>query len=226
MPKGNSKIRVLIADDHPIFREGLAHIIAGSRNMKVVAAVDNGLAAVEAARANEPDIAVLDVAMPVLDGIETAKRLKADQKQIQIVFLTMHRNRSILQSMGPLEVKGYVLKDAAMNEIVHCIETVVAGRSYLSPSLIDLVIGGVDGAASPEDLPGFDSLTETETKILVRIADSKTTRDIADDLSVSIRTVETHRHNICLKLGLTGPHALFKFAVSNRQTIVSRQITK
>jgi DNA-binding NarL/FixJ family response regulator len=216
--KTRSKIRVLIADDHPIFREGLAGIIEGSDQMELVAAVENGMAAMAAIQDDPPDVVVLDVDMPELDGIETAKRIKTSWPDIQIAFLTMHRNRSILQSMRRLQVKGYVLKDAAMNEVVKCIETVFAGRSYLSPSLSDLII---EGDGSPAESPSLvlKDLTESELKILARIAESKTTREIADDLNVSVRTVETHRHNICLKLGLTGPHALFKFALVNKREI-------
>src|SRR5688572_630345 len=176
--------------------------------MKIVAAVENGLEAIVAVNADPPDVAVLDIDMPQLDGIETAKRIKRARPDIQIVFLTMHRNRSILNSMRRLQVKGYVLKDDAMNEVVKCIETVFAGRSYLSPSLSDLIIEG-DGTAAESPSIALKELTESEMKILARIAVSKTTKEIADDLNVSVRTVETHRHNICLKLGLTGPHALF-----------------
>ena len=187
--------------------------------MEIVAAVENGMdaiTAIEALKDDPPDVVVLDVDMPVLDGIETAKRIKSAWPDIQIVFLTMHRNRSILQSMRRLQVKGYVLKDGAMNEVVKCIETVMAGRGFLSPSLSDLIIGG-DGAPADSPSLALKDLTESERKILSRIAESKTTREIADDLNVSIRTVETHRHNICLKLGLTGPHALFKFRAGQQK---------
>jgi len=217
----SSKIRVLIADDHPIFREGLARIIEGDDNMELVAAVENGMAAISTIENDPPDVVVLDVDMPELDGIETAKRIKSAWPDIQIAFLTMHRNRSILQSMRRLQVKGYVLKDAAMNEVVKCIETVFAGRSYLSPSLSDLIIEG-DGSPSESPSLALNDLTDSEMKILAQIAESKTTREIADDLCVSVRTVETHRHNICLKLGLTGPHALFKFALANKSEIESK----
>ena len=220
MTETPTKIRVLIADDHPIFREGLARIIEDSGKMEIVAKVENGMAAIAAIQDDPPDVAVLDVDMPELDGIETAKRIKSTWPDIQIAFLTMHRNRSILQSMRRLQVRGYVLKDAAMNEVVNCIETVFAGRSYLSPSLSDLIIEG-DGTPAESPSLALKELTESEMKILGRIAESKTTREIADDLNVSVRTVETHRHNICLKLGLTGPHALFKFALVNKNEIES-----
>ena len=215
----SEKIRVLIADDHPIFREGLARIIEGSDKMELVAAVENGLEAIAAIEKDPPAVVVLDIDMPELDGIETAKRIKSAWPDIQIAFLTMHRNRSILQSMRRLQVKGYVLKDAAMNEVVKCIETVFAGRSYLSPSLSDLIIEEDVPAESPS--LALKDLTESEMKIVAKIVESKTTKEIADELSVSVRTVETHRHNICLKLGLTGPHALFKFAHANKNEIES-----
>ena len=112
-----------------------------------------------------------------------------------------------------------------MNEVVKCIETVFAGRSYLSPSLSDMIIEG-DGEPADSQLLALKALTESEINILAHIAESKTTKEIADDISVSVRTVETHRHNICLKLGLTGPHALFKFALANKTAIESEILPK
>lgn len=221
MAKENSKVRVLIADDHPIFREGLVQIIGKGGNLEVVAAAGNGRDAIEDAIRTKPHIVVLDVAMPEMDGIEAAKKLRAVLPGVEIIFLTMHKNRSILQAMAPLKVKGYVLKDSAMNEIVNCIEIVMSGRSYLSPSLSDLIIGSADGLAATSVQPILRDLTDAEVKVLRRISESKTTREIADYLNVSSRTIETHRHNICLKLGLTGPHALFKFAVLHKDDIAA-----
>ena len=132
----------------------------------------------------------------------------------------MHKNRSYLRAMAPLGVKGYVLKDSAMNEIVECIDTVKEGRSFLSHSLNDLIVSEVAETAGNR-VASLQGLSPTERKVLARISESRSTREIADEMFVSVRTIETHRYNICSKLGVKGSHALLKFAIRNRNRIRS-----
>ena len=218
--KRTKNTKILIADDHPIFRHGLVQVITKRTDMTVVGEAETGLEVLEAVQIEHPDIIILDIDMPGMDGIETTKNLRQKTIKSKIIFLTMHKNRAILRSMAPLKVKGYVLKDSAMQEIVECIEIVRRGGFYLSHSLNDMIVAEV-APPSATSLTSLESLTPTEKKVLALIAGSKTNIEIAEELFVSVRTVETHRYNICTKLELKGTHALFKFAVRNRATILS-----
>lgn len=219
MAQSKTKTTILLADDHPIFRHGLGSVIGKTDDFEIVAEAENGTEAIELATKLKPDVAILDVDMPVVDGIEAARRIRDASPTTRMVFLTMHRDRSILHAMDELGVSGYVLKDAAMNEIAECIDTVINGNKYLSPSVVTLKSDGPRSFAVR--IPELDLLTKGEIRVLQMIARSRTNREIAAELFVSVRTVETHRYNICTKLGLTGPHALFKFASDNRALIYS-----
>jgi len=216
------EIRVLVTDDHPVFRHGLASAIESDPSIKVIGKAENGKVALQIDEDESPDIIILDVDMPVMGGVETAQILKKRSSKAKTIFLTMHKDKSILKSLKSLQVKGYVLKDSAINEIVRCIKTVIAGKTYLSPKLNDLILENFDrGESASEKLPIVSTLTHAEKQVLRLITESKTNQEIAEELFVSIRTIETHRYNICLKLELNGPHALFKFAVENKKEILS-----
>ena len=214
--------KILIADDHPIFRHGLAQIIERREGLSVTCEASDGQEALEKIGNYGAEVAIIDIDMPVLDGIETARKLKDLHPETLVVFLTMHKDKSILRSMESLNVRGYVLKDSAMNEIVTCIEKVLDGGAYLSPALEDLASAKADPGFDTKFVPALEGLTKTEKKVLSLITESRTNKEIAEELFISIRTVETHRYNICTKLGLNGSHALFKFAVKNKQKIQSR----
>jgi DNA-binding NarL/FixJ family response regulator len=216
------QIKVVIADDHPIFRHGLASVIESSGHVTVVGQAGDGKAALEIVEAEEPDIVILDLDMPVMDGVETARLMQGSGVEAKVVFLTMHKDRSVLRSMESLNVAGYVLKDSAMDEIDECITTVLAGEVYLSPVLSELNLDNTESASDSETLRKISGLTKSEKKILALITESKTNKEIADELFVSVRTIETHRYNICSKLDLNGAHALFKFAIKNKKKIVDR----
>lgn len=214
-------INVLIADDHPIFRQGLSLTIEKNKNIKVVGEADNGALAVEFARSLRPDVIILDIDMPVMDGIEAARELKASGLSAKVVFLTMHKDNSILRSLRSLGVKGYVLKDSALNEIGNCIIRVAAGDTYLSPALNDLILENAEEPKRTEITPLIGILSQAERNVLKLVTESKTSREIAEALFVTVRTVETHRYNICTKLELNGPNALFKFAIQHKHEINS-----
>lgn len=215
-------INVVIADDHPIFRQGLAATIEKNKSIKVVGEAENGDAAVALTRRLDPDVVVLDIDMPVKDGIEAARELKSLGLQAKVVFLTMHKDTSILRSLKSLGVRGYVLKDSALNEIVQCIKTVAVGKTYLSPALNELIIENAEARPRTEILRSLiNTLTQAERSVLKLVTESKTSREIAEALFVTVRTVETHRYNICTKLDLNGPNALFKFAIQHKHEINS-----
>lgn len=217
----SKRIKVLIADDHPIFRRGLSATIEKEKNISIVGEAENGKVAIELVESLNPDVVILDIDMPIKDGIETARDLKAKNLTTKVVFLTMHKDTSILRSLRSLGVKGYVLKDSALSEIVRCISTVVAGEIYLSPALNEVILENVEPKKASDISSLISLLSQAERSVLKLVTESKTSREIAAELFVTVRTVETHRYNICTKLDLNGPNALFKFAIQHKDEILS-----
>ena len=164
-----------------------------------------------------PAIAILDIAMPHLDGLAVAHQLLADQSSLEIIFVTMFREEKLFTKALEAGVKGYVLKDSAAADIVSCIKAVAAGQHYASPGT-DNIFCETRAAVRRLMLPrsGIEDLTPTERRVLALIADYKTSKAIAEELFISPRTVDTHRNNICQKLGIHGSHALMKFALGQK----------
>jgi DNA-binding NarL/FixJ family response regulator len=215
-----SEIRVLIADDHPIFRHGLRQLIERDPRIKVVAETDNGESALEMIATHRPDIAVLDVDMPQKDGFDVTRELKRQRSPTQVIFLTLHKDEIHFSEALSLGVKGYVIKESAATDIANCIRAVAAGRDYISPELSTYMLHrNRHSSALMKEQPGVNELTATERQILALLASYKTSREIASELSVSVRTIENHRANICSKLNLRGVHALMKFALKHKSQL-------
>jgi DNA-binding NarL/FixJ family response regulator len=211
-------IRVVIADDHPIFRHGLRQVVDAQTDMQVLEAIGDGAAALDAIRRLSPDVAVLDVRMPGLGGFEVAQRLWDEQVRTRLMFLTMHAEPVLFERAMKIGVKGYVLKDAALTEIVQAVRTVAMGRTYLSPAMSEYLLDRSfpSRRGSPADPSPLAGLNERERHILRLIAESKTSKDIAETLGLNYRTVENQRATISHKLGLQGSHALVKFAFDHK----------
>jgi DNA-binding NarL/FixJ family response regulator len=208
------EIRILIADDHPIFRAGLRQVIEAESDLSVVADANDGRAALELIQQLHPDIAILDIHMPLMSGFELAKSVRKLALPLEIVFLTMHKAEDIFNEAMDVGAKGYVLKESAVNDIVASIRAVAGGLSYISPLLSTFLLSRRDAsAAAPETTAKLGLLTATERKVLGMLAQYKTSKQIAEELFIHPRTVDNHRANICNKLGLHGSHALLKFAV-------------
>jgi DNA-binding NarL/FixJ family response regulator len=210
-----NEVRILIADDHALLRQGLRQVIEAVAALKIVAEADNGRMALEHAKAVRPQIAILDVDMPELDGFASARLLRELEPPVEIIFLTVHREPDFLNAALELGAKGYVLKDSAVSDIVTAIKAVAAGQYYTSPGMTSHLVDRRNQA--PLDKSGINSLTPTERNILALIAEYKTSKQIAAELFISHRTVQTHRTNICQKLQLEGNHALMKFALANKK---------
>ena len=212
-----NRITVLVADDHPIFRKGLVGVIASEPDLHIVSEAEDGAAALESIRRLRPRIAVLDLKMPKLDGLQVARMVRDSGYSTEIIFLTMHAEEEAVNDALEANVSGYVLKDSAVTEVVASIRSVASGRPYLSPGISSQLIGRRRRADSlAKTQPGFDRLTPTERRILQLLAEYKTSKEIASALRLSHRTVENHRNNICAKLSLKGVHALVKYAVEHR----------
>ena len=213
-------LTILIADDHPIFRKGLKQVIESEEGLKVIAEADDGRAALEQIRTLAPDVAVLDIHMPNMSGFDLARTVREQEIEVKMIFLTMHKAEDIFSAAMDLGVKGYVLKDSAITDLVACIRTVAAGEAYISPALSGFLLNrGAKAAGLRGQIPGIDTLTPTERRVLKMLADYKTSKQIADELFVNSRTIDNHRANICNKLGLRGSHALMKFAVEHKNAI-------
>ena len=215
------KLTILIADDHPMIRDSLRHAIESNTEWEVAGEAQDGEVAIELINKLQPAIVILDISMPVRNGFEVVSALRQKKVQTQVIFLTMHRNEDFFQRALDLDVRGYVLKDSAVIDVVSAIKAVSRGEYYTSPALTSYLIrkrSGGSSAASSEQGLGLHSLSPTERRVLELIAEYKTSRDIAEELNTSPRTVETHRTNICQKLGLHGRHALMKFALENKSS--------
>jgi DNA-binding NarL/FixJ family response regulator len=213
-------IRILVADDHPLFRRGLVEAIRQERDLVVAGeaeTIDEAWAAIER---RPPDVAVLDIEMGGQHAIELARRIRSSGHPVRVLFLTMHREESIFNAAIDAGALGYVLKDAAAREIVAAIQAAAKGESYVSPAISSFLMRRAQRASAlRQDQPALDQLTPAERRILKRIAQGKTSKEIAEELAISYRTVENHRANICAKLGLSGTNALLRFALEHRDSL-------
>jgi DNA-binding NarL/FixJ family response regulator len=211
------EVRIVIADDHPVLRRGLRQVIEGDPKLKVVAEADDGEAALAHVRGLKPDIAVLDLDMPKLDGFGVAREIRKSRIPVHIVFLTIHSEEDLFNAAMDLGAKGYILKESALDEITHGLRAVANGQHYVTSSLTAYLLHRRSRTeALAQSQPALAGLTPTERSVLRAIADCKSNKAIAAELFIHYRTVENHRNNICRKLGLHGAHALLKFALEHK----------
>lgn len=214
------QIRVIIADDHPIFREGLVRTVQRQRDVTVVGQAADGGEALHLIAELHPEVAVLDLSMPVMDGLEVARRVHQSALPTELVILTMYKDAMYFNTALDRGVRGYVLKDGAVGEILVCLAAVLGGKTYVSPTLAGLLANrqGSEGRHANSQ-PLRQKLSPAETSILRLVSENRTSKEIAESLFVSVRTVENHRMHICQKLGLKGPHALLQFALEHRTAL-------
>ena len=220
MTQTGGRVTTLIVDDHPAFRQGLRQLITAEPRFEVVAEADDGLDAIDLAKAGKAEIVILDINLPGINGLEVARRLQANRSAVKVVILTMHKDEEFFNKALNLEVKGYLLKENALAEIVSCLKAVAAGDYYLTPSMSACLMKRRRRLQALENSrPALHDLTTGERRILQRVAHNRTSKEIAKEFGISHRTVEAHRTNICTKLNLHGSHRLLQFAIEHRSEL-------
>lgn len=211
-------IRVLIVDDHPIFRQGLRHILDSEPDLEVVGEAASVPAALDQLAKLHPHVAVIDLHLEGHSGLELVAACRRLQPPVAPLVLTMHREESTFRGALDRGAAGYVLKENASSDVLLGIRAVAAGGLYLSPSIASFLAGW--RASSTANSPSrLDLLTPTERRILRLVAANRTTKEIAHELCISPRTIDTHRAHISEKLGLRGAQALLRFALENRAEV-------
>ncbi len=206
-------IKVLLADDHKIVREGLRSLLEKEERISVLALADNGRMAVRLAKETQPDVVVMDIAMPDMNGIEATRRLVSENPEMKVLALSMHSARRLVVEALTAGAKGYLLKDCAAEELVRAIRTVAAGKVYLSPDVADQIVKDYV-KNPPETSPStLNLLSAREKEVLQLISEGKNTKEIAFTLHVSIKTVESHRQQIMKKLNLQSVAGLTRYAI-------------
>ncbi len=207
------KIKLIIADDHHIFRKGILSIVSEDDGIEITGEAANGDDALKLIEEKKPDIAILDIDMPGLSGLDVARNVKSEKLPVKIVILTIHKDKEYFDEALELDIKAYVLKESIANDLIDCIKRVAAGEYYISSAISGYLVEKNKTAPKQTEL---DKLTNAEKEILKLIAQNKTSAQIADELFRSVRTIENHRNNICSKLGLKGPHALLLYAIQHK----------
>jgi len=206
-------IKVLLVDDHKIVREGLRSLLEKEGDITIVAEADNGRTAAQRATEMLPDVVVMDIAMPEMNGIEATRRITAENPEIRVLALSMHSARRFVSEALSVGAKGYLLKDCAADELVRAIRTVAADKIYLSPDITDQIVK--DYVKNLPDSPpaALNMLSTREKEVLQLIAEGRNTKEIAFTLNVSIKTIETHRQQIMKKLNLQSVAGLTRYAI-------------
>jgi DNA-binding NarL/FixJ family response regulator len=205
-------IKLLLADDHQVFREGILSFFEENNEMEVIAQAANGLEVIEKVKFEQPDVLVMDISMPEQNGIETARLLKESHPTIKIIMLSMHDNHPVIREILELGVDGYLLKTTSKSELLEAIKTVMMGKRYFGQDVQEVFMNsfGADNMEAPVQL------TRREKEILELICEELNTNEIAEKLFVSKHTVETHRKNLLAKTGAKNVAGLVKFALSNK----------
>ncbi|MFL6466931.1 MAG: response regulator [Pyrinomonadaceae bacterium] len=209
----NEKLRVLIAEDHQTVREGIKLLVDGQPDMEVIGEAGDGATAIAMYEKLQPDLIVMDISMPVLNGLKATKQLRNKFPKSRILTLTRHSDDGYLRQLIAAGASGYVLKQSAPSELINAIRTIGNGNSFLDPSLTQKVLGGY--ASKTESLRGENhgDLSNRESEVLKLIAFGYSNKEIATRLSLSVKTVEAHKANAMRKLGITSRIDIVKYAI-------------
>ena len=214
--------KILIADDHGILRQGISSLIEKHAGMQVIGEADNGLTAVEMTRKLRPDVVVMDVSMPVLNGIEATRQIKSELPDVKILALSVHTEKEFVLDTINAGVSGYMLKECVLDDLIQAINIVVTGQSYLSPQIASIILESVTKKSSTFDAAGssHETLTLREKQILRLLTESKSAKQIALQLGLNVKTIEANRRQIMKKTNVDSLVGLTKYAIREGLTTV------
>jgi len=207
------KIKVLLVDDHPVVRKGLCSCLSNSESIKVVGEASNGAEALKRMKELSPDIMLMDINMPGMDGLAVTEAVRKESPQTKVLVLSMHSNREYVLRIVKAGARGYVLKDAPPDELIRAIETVQGGDAFFSPSVAKIALNQY--VSESDHAAPLSRLSDREREVLVHIAEGKSNKEIATLLGIGVRTIETHRERVMRKLDIHSVAGLTKFAIAH-----------
>ena len=207
------KIKVLVVDDHPVVRKGLQSCLANRENLKVVGEAADGAEAIQQVKELDPDVVLMDINMPGMDGLQVTETLRKDSPRTRVLILSVHDTRDYVMRIVKAGARGYILKDAPPDELVRAIEAISNGEAYFSPSVAKIALNQYVAEADTND--PLTRLSDREREVLVEIAEGRSNKEIASNLNIGVRTVETHRERIMRKLDIHSVAGLTKFAIAH-----------
>jgi two-component system, NarL family, response regulator NreC len=211
----SSKIRILICDDHTLFVEGIKAMLRGEASLDIVGEARDGRRAVDLVKKLKPDVILMDVSMPDMNGFDATRRVHDFDSEVKVLMLTMHDEEELVARCLEAGAAGYIMKDAPGSQLLYAIETVWKGERYLSPNVLKKVVDGyVKNTSRPKT--SYDRLTEREREILKLLAEGLTVKEIAVRLEISVKTVEVHKLNLMKKIDVHDKAELIKYAIQKK----------
>ncbi|MBI4682894.1 MAG: response regulator transcription factor [Nitrospirae bacterium] len=214
------KTKILLVDDHKILRDGICSLVKGYDDMEVVGEAADGRTAIRLVQQLSPDVVIMDISMPDLNGIDATRKIITDYPKVKIIALSMHYDKQFISEIFKAGASGYLIKDSAFDELEHAIRIVMDGKTYINPQIASLVVESLVSQPSSAGHQAFSLLTEREREVLQLISEGKSTKQIAVDLHVSAKTVESHRRQVMGKLNIRNVAELTKYAIREGLTSV------
>jgi DNA-binding NarL/FixJ family response regulator len=214
------KISILLVDDHQILREGIRAILKGYDDLQVVGEAADGRAALHLVTELKPDVVIMDISMPDMNGIDATYQILGKHPGVKVIALSMHHDRQFVSEIFKAGASGYLIKDSAFDELEQAIRIVMEGKTYINPQIAGILVESLASSSPTPSHGAFSLLTEREREVLQLIADGRSTRQIASDLNVSSKTVESHRRQVMGKLNMRSVAELTKFAIREGLTTI------
>jgi len=218
-----SRIKLLLVDDHPVVRRGISSCLAREERFVIIGEAADGLEAVRKARELSPDIILMDIDMPLMNGLAVTELLHRELPNVKVLILSMHSNTDYVLRIMQSGARGYVLKEASLEELVRAIETVDSGEAFFSPDVARVALNQFVHGTGERSIPS--QLTNREREVVIHLAEGRSNKEVANALGIGVRTVETHREHIMRKLNIHSVAGLTKFAVSKGLIILREENT-